>query len=285
MCTTEVVQALSSLPHLQQAKLAGEIDAAALTALPLTLTGLECDNKAHGFEELAAPLTVTRANVPALCQLTRLQRLSLSGVGTFHPAVLAALTELCKLLVLKPTISKDYAEPGLYVLNTLTNLQRLQLRGGKLQPAVATAEDYAALTASSGLTLLDLTGIAEQNGLPAAAYGMMFPAGRSMPRLAALQWDAEVLQQQQIWSRVVSGCPKLRELCLRDHGELQPTEAQAGALETARGLLLLSRCTSLTKLTLEDVFLTFPGWKALAELPRLATLWVTDWRLQTLLLV
>lgn len=125
-------------------------------------------------------------------------------------------------------------------LQLLQQLTCLQLAGtlAAVEDGVPHAAAYSALTASSKLQRLDIS----SNTLPAGAWQHVFPAGRRLPHLETLLISGAKLPSGDPaaapdFSRVVSCCPGLRNLCMHS---LQYEEEQLEPLRQLRGLRTLT---------------------------------------------
>jgi hypothetical protein len=155
-----VVSAVHQLPRLLELHVRGsKCTEAGFAALPATLTTLVI----AGDSDLVCSPSTT----PGLTQLTALQWLGVDSVARFDLAALVNSKQLQHLKLRDLKLSNDPAAgqgPQLCVLQHLTRLQHLDLPTHEESPdslAGATAQDFAALTASSQLTYLDISIIVE----------------------------------------------------------------------------------------------------------------------------
>jgi hypothetical protein len=278
-CKPAVIEACSSLPALQQLTLEGKLTNEAIADLPLGLTNLKLECRRGSGHALTVGLTITAAAAPRLRQMTALQELSLRGVGVFHPVVLGRMQDLHSLTIDCDSVDKGYAEPGLDVLTRLTKLQEIFLRADALADGVATAADIAALTSSSQLTMLDVVGLTD------AQIGLLFPAEQQLPELSGVFLDGALLlpEQQDTLTRAVQCCSGLTsmKLYVGDSDDEEDPDA-LDAPQTYDGLCRLAGFPCLQRLDIFYVPVSEAGWFALAALPSLRDLTVTDMRMGTL---
>jgi hypothetical protein len=165
-----VLAAASSLSQLQDLELecVGINGAVLVQDLPASLTSLEMQSCVLSSRSSSSGLH--------LQQLTALQHVRLEYTDVLGGA-----------LLLMPNVTALKCRPRTYqrMPNTLAALQHLQqLRRLELREVseIASAADYAALTASSQLQALELLDC----GMAATAAEHMFAAGRSLPHLTEL---------------------------------------------------------------------------------------------------
>jgi len=136
----------------------------------------------------------------------------------------------------------------LLVFGSMPNLEHLLLQSWPEDP-VATSAEVAALSASSNLTYLSL-GYSEYCLLAPAECDTWFPAGRHCPLLQHLDMGVWVLGNSAAVQRMVSACPGLQELELRDPDcDLEDSDLNAMGLESANVAASLQALTNLTSLT------------------------------------
>jgi hypothetical protein len=177
-----VVSAVHHLPRLLVLHVSGsKWTEAGFAALPATLTKL----RLFGSQDLVCSPSTT----PGLTQLTALQWLGVDSVAQFDAAALVNFKQLQHLHLgrLKLITDRDGGQgPQLSVLQHLTRLQHLDLPTHEESPgslAGATAQDFAALTASSQLTYLNISIIGELE-----SYSHMFPEGGLMISTQVVPW-------------------------------------------------------------------------------------------------
>jgi hypothetical protein len=200
-----------------------------------------------------------RFTASMLSGVQTLTRLQLAGpsCASFDPAVLAGKT-LLQHLELQFQALLDRA-PGAQLLAQLQlqhELTCLILRDSCKPQSMPQAAAFAALTASSKLQHLDVSGCS----LPTGVWQHVFPAGRQLPRLRVLSITTSVFDG----TRLVSGCPALQ--CLAIH-----------KWDYGRGLLpSLQWLSSLHTLHLEPFGPMSEGLQGVVKLTRLRELRLMD---------
>jgi hypothetical protein len=218
---TGELQRLQQLTYLELAKvLLKGPDRATPPLQPLQALTRLVDLRILMDEDLGRSEFVCQYRVPAgmLSDAKHLTRLQLSGCR-LGAGALAGVTQLQHLHVKGVTrVPWDWAADVADVALLLSQLQPLQQLtvlclprglqsyGDRNTPATA----YAALTASSKLVQLDLSGYT----LPAAAWQHMFRAGRQLPHLQRLDMTSVTQRYAAVpdFSSLVSCCPGLQQL-------------------------------------------------------------------------
>jgi hypothetical protein len=193
-----------------------------------------------------------------------LTHLDLSRQVQLEPSALAGKTRLQHLYL---DLDCEDAEDVAQLLSNLQHMQQLThlyMQQGMFVGTVM-GEAYSALTASSKLRYLDLSGF----GLPAGAWQHVFPAGRQLPHLWSLNmW---VVHSAPVGRRPVQAlegsclvrcCPGLKSLRM---GSVRHTAALLGPL---------SGLSRLQRLQLDDSDCTKEGLGALCQLTGLKSLTV-----------
>jgi hypothetical protein len=175
------------------------------------------DLRIVAVDSLNAPHFVTASALSGSCSLTRL--VLTGAAGTFDPVALAGKTRLQHLDLHRRSFTPDGAAGVAQLLSQLQQLTQLTclrladgLRG--VQDAYPHIAAYAALTASSKLQCLDISGCT----LPGGLWKHVFPAGRLLPHLQSLniasveQATGGEYAAAPEGSRLVSCCPGLRLL-------------------------------------------------------------------------
>jgi hypothetical protein len=240
---TVELQRLQQLTYLEVAKvlLVGPDKATpalqplqALTRLVDLRILMDGDDPERGYDEYGVPASM-------LSGAKHLTRLQLSGCR-LEAGALAGVTQLQHLHVKgvrhqpRDRAAGAGAAEATSLLSNLQPLQQLtflclpgalQASGDRNPPAAA----YAALTASSKLVQLDLTGCA----LPASAWRKMFPVGRQLPHLQRLDMT-DVTQRYAVvpdFIPLVACCPGLQ--CLYMGGWQDYYRGQRWFIPTAAG--------------------------------------------------
>jgi hypothetical protein len=218
------LQALSRMTALQHLELAVK-GCKQLPELPCGLQLLNLHDQ---------PDYVFGSPVDGASQLTGLRKLHLKDIGGIQPTALRSMTCLRYLAVDLP--AADYVAQLLPVLGGLTRLKQLYLAYKDPRDALPApdwgdeedmidAEPYAALTASTKLFFLGITG-----ALPAHAGKYMFAQDRLLPELRCVVFDGKTAMRfwDFLWdedsaavssSRMVSACPALEQLHLGELGK------------------------------------------------------------------
>jgi hypothetical protein len=195
------------------------------------------------LQDLRLDIVNTRIiRASALLGFQHLTCLKVSSLGSckFEPGALAGKTLLQHLEVV--VFHHDHGDPTelLSHLACLQQLTYLQLQGTIQSWMRAEVTAYSALTACSRLQHLDIS----QNVLPAGVWQHVFPAGRQLPHLRALDISSVIgPKAAPEGSRLVSCCPGLRSLMMN---HLQYTAEALAPLSGLSGLheLRLTFCDS-----------------------------------------
>jgi hypothetical protein len=288
-------QALSQLPQLEHIKYAnwgstlafpGHVLSALqqLTSLDVMQAPgdvLEFVHLAPRLRDLKArlgPDSSTIQTVPVLRQLTSLQLRASSCMDQFDVAGLANISKLVHLDIQVDIDMQGASKNGrpagvaalLCQLQQMTQLTYLSLqRCWSLEgpivpydPSGPPAAAYAALTASSTLQHLDVSG----NTMPQGAWQHVLPAGRQLPHLRVLK--AAFCGLLGPWAhadtaRLARCCPNLQELSMIARGLV--------AADTLQPLQGLTALTALEAGDLDDA-----SYAAAAELTQLRRLAVQE---------
>uniref|UniRef100_A0A383V902 F-box domain-containing protein n=1 Tax=Tetradesmus obliquus TaxID=3088 RepID=A0A383V902_TETOB len=198
----------SSLQHLQELRLGVETPRM-LQDLPLSLTLLKLNWL--GTERLHS------STAPGVAQLTALQHFEVDVYDSqICPSILRHMQQL-RHLDLQDIVGEELPVL-LSALQSMQQLQRLSLYSIKGQvPEDNAVHQYAALTASSQLTHLDLSWDDQVMAGGAAQY--MFAEGKQLPLLQNLcfgmdHWEGHSPQlfEQGDLARLAAACPALQQL-------------------------------------------------------------------------
>jgi hypothetical protein len=189
--------------------------------------------------------SITTEMLSGLCLLTRLDLPGDSPGTTIAPGALAGKTRLQHLDIRRCNIADGAAG----VAELLSQLQHLtQLTHLDLIESLAVVEDgnppaaaYSALTASSKLHRLDITGCM----LPVGVWQHIFPAGRQLPHLQNLLISKATDPSGEPadapdGSRIISCCPGLQGLCMHSLVYIEEELAPLEALEQLGKLRLIT---------------------------------------------
>lgn len=201
-----VMNQLSTLPNLQELQI-GQVAAEDLAHLPTGLVSVW----------LSPHQSLTRSSVPQLLQLTRLQQLNLKLARVFDPELLHSITQLTWLCLRGTKQFTSAAVEGLMAgLQQLKLLQHLDL-GWCLSEESLDAAAYAALTASSHLTYLDITDCR----LPPEANDHMFTGADALGQLRVLIAPVTLVSMPGSFVRLVVCCPALEQLEVKLEEEIK----------------------------------------------------------------
>jgi hypothetical protein len=171
--------------------------------------------------------SITANTVSAAQHLTRLQLKADSAVISFDPAALAGKTLLQHLELWHCRVTDD-AElltqlqhvdqltclmlPGSLHYISLPPPEAYESNRGFVEEPYPPAAAYAALTGSSKLQHLDI----RECSMPASAWQQLFPAGSQLPHLRVLGIAGVHSGPALEGTRLVSCCPALQSLDMRD---------------------------------------------------------------------
>lgn len=202
---TTIASALSNLQRLQGLQLGLGVHATGhLAQLPTRLTALHM---------LAAPV-LTLDTVPHLSRLLALQQLHVLAAKVIDPAALLSLTQITLLALSKCSIRQATAvEELLAALQHLKQLRHLDLTG-TLHAVYPNPECFAALTASSELTTLDL----HECILSSQAGSHMFRVSCPLAKLIYMATSSDPFSSHHpgCIEQLVACCSALQELYIGD---------------------------------------------------------------------
>jgi hypothetical protein len=283
---------VAALPHLGQSltslELEDDIGSQRVIAGVSTLTRLQRlllpDTQASGFAGLPRTLTELRLSVrgPAstlvvpletsavLAQLSSMCVLTLEGFNGLDTAVFSAMSSLRELSLAMVTFAPA---PGqLLFVSKLTALQSLTVNTSPIGQQDITAAEAAALTAPQQLTSLKIPGLVVSGKLQAPQYSSMFPVGRRLSSLPALQLGSSFLRDAAVVSRAADCCTALTSLMLEWISSSAAGQA-ADPWQLATGVGALTCFGSLASLTLNAPRERLLGfWSNLARLTDLRSL-------------
>lgn len=169
-------------------------------------------------------MTVVAA--PTITQLSNLQHLDISSTKHFDPVLLLSFPKL-KFLRIRCSLADTVAGEAAATATLLSNLVQLtQLQHLNLQYTLAVkleaAEPYAALTASSQLTYLNISSTA----VPASAAQCIFAAEQPSKGLLEVQVDAAAFAAAGSFKRLALCCPALQTLTVASRSLPRNVEVQ-----------------------------------------------------------
>jgi hypothetical protein len=267
LASTAIVSSISALQSLQQLELCDTTAPAdSFAVLPQSLTQL-----CLSFKETRNP---TASNAAGLSRLTALQSLYMRNVAPLDCALLAGMRDLRCLQLFECELAAGGLR--LQVVSSFTALTCLKVaRVFKGPPATVTAAEADALTASSQLAELTLSGL---SGQP-QAYASLFPPGRQlrscMQHLTMLVVSGELPRNSASVRQAGSCCPNLQSLTLtRAQHNVAAFLKDSEAAAVADSLAAMSAWSSLRQLQLHDPWLQMPPplWQALGTLSQLTAL-------------
>lgn len=236
-----VIDHLSALQNLQELKL-GHVLAEHLVDLPISLTALQL--WLHNYQDSDH---VPRS-LPHLLQLTRLQRLHLVDGRESVPVLLLSVTQLTYLVLEDDEVTEEAAvEDLMAALQQLKHLQHLGLAHCLLEvinEEFPDPEVYAALTASSHLTFLDI----RNSCFPEEANNHMFAAAGALRNLKVLLAGPMLFSEPGDFERLGACCPALEELELHYEDWRAPyTDWRSEAADVDVEVSMLSQKARISK--------------------------------------
>jgi hypothetical protein len=242
VASTAVVSHISALQSLQRLVLENT-SADSFAALPKSLTELNMAFTPRG--------SLIRSNAAGLSQLTALQSLYLRDVVPLDCALLAGMRNLRSLRL----CDCELAAGTLQLVSRLTSLTCLRVWWGGMEPVTFTAAEAAALTASSQLAELDLSGL---SGQP-QAYASLFPPGRQLQHLILLCVSGDILRDSAAVCLALKCGPNLQSLILlhaKHNGDALLNDDDAAAV--VDNLAAMSTWSSLRQLQLFNAWHQLP---------------------------
>lgn len=224
-----------------------------------------------GCESWSVGVTLDAHTMPQLSKLTCLQKLVIAGaVEALDPALLYGLPATMQHLQLDDVrLVMTLGQPRLAVLAGFKQLQYLSINNKRGPLSFLAPEDCVALTASSKLTYLGLSGCQ----MPADGCSRMFAAECQLPFLVKLEAAPSILSDPAAVALLGICCPKLESLIIQ-----LPTAASQRLVGPVN-LSGLQQVSGLTQLVLTGVTVSgSSGFRALGQLTGLQELVVSALR-------
>lgn len=218
-----------------------------------------------GSEAWSLSITLDDSTMPGLSKLTRLQKLVVAGaVEAVDPALLQGLPATLQHLQLDDCrLVMTLGQPRLAILAAFKQLRHLSINNKRGPLSFLSAEDCMALTASSKLTYLGLTGCQ----MPADGCSKMFGAEGQLPFLQKLEAAPSILSDPAAVALLSICCPKLESLIIQL--PTATTQKPVGPINLSG----LQQVSGLKTLVLTGVTVSgSSGFRALGELTELEEL-------------
>lgn len=221
-----------------------------------------------GCEAWSVGISLDSKTMPGLNKLTALQKLVIAGaVEAIDPVLLQGLPANLQHLQLDDVrLVMTLGQPRLAVITGFKQLRYLSLNNKRGPLSFLSAEDCMALTASSKLTYLGLTGCQ----MPNDGCSKMFGAEWQLPFLEKLEAAPSILADPAAVALLSICCPKLQRLVI------QLPSAASQRLVGPINLSGLQQVSDLTQLMLTGVTIAgSSGFRALGQLTQLEELVVS----------